>query len=122
MDENMQNFEDDIQEGTMPQVSRVFASAEEIQAAREENEMGSAQPQVTRVFGENAGADTEPSGTVEKLDLAEIKGVQAEMEFEEEIEKVKNDSQLSFMSYKYLKSHQDELKEIFQNDNITFED
>lgn len=122
MNENEQGFIDDIPAGTTPQVSKVFVSAEEIKAAREENEGSLSQSQETNIFEENAQEKTENSGSVEKINLSEIRGLKAEMEFDEEIEKVKNDKQTGVMAYRYLKSHQEELKKVFKNNNITFDE
>ena len=56
------------------------------------------------------------SGNVEKINLAELKGEQAKIKFEETADKIINNPNIARNSLAYLKQHPDEYKEIFGHD------
>lgn len=66
--------------------------------------------------------ENESAGTVEKIDLSDVKGLKAEMQFDEEIEKIKNDKQFLLECYRYLKDHEEELKKLLNVDEIKFDE
>ena len=72
-------------------------------------------------LGDGEG-NLQDAGVVEKINIEDVKGLKAEMQFEDKINQITNDQQLLINCYRYIKAHADELKEMLGVDEIKFED
>lgn len=107
-------------------------SAEGLDDAQTDGEAPEAQSQLTEnsggindteFDGENGQTgETETTGTVEKINVSDVNTLKAEMQFDEEIEKIVNDKQYLIECYKYLKTHAEELKKMLGVDEIKFDE
>lgn len=92
--------------------------------AQENDNLGDGTAMNNGAEGETVGetAEGETVGTVEKIKLSDVNGLKAEMRFDEEIERLKNDKQFLMECYRYVKAHADELKALLGVDDIKLDE